>query len=74
MAQRMVNAEEAFIAYATRTAGLDRVQAIAALQFMRKGGRRAPLQLDAIGGGFSFSHGAFAEADVIRRAASLGTR
>ena len=71
LAERMVNAEEAFIAFAMRTAGLSREQAIQALTVMRKGGKRAPLKLDPIGGQFTFSHGLFAEPDVLRNAASV---
>lgn len=72
IATRMANAEEAFIAFAMESAGLTRDEAIAALTYMRKGGRRAPLKIDAVVGSFSFSHGAFADAAVIRRAAALG--
>ena len=72
IAQRLVNAENAFVAYAVETAGLTRAEAFAALAYMRKGGKRAPVTLDVVNGTFHFSHGAFADAAVLRRAAALG--
>ena len=53
VAQRIINAEEAFIAFAMQTADLTRTEAERALVVMRKGGKRAPLKIDAIGGQFN---------------------
>lgn len=72
VATRIANAEDAFIEFAMNTASLTREEAVAALRFMRRGGKRAPLKIDPVGGSFTFAHGAFAEADVLRRAATLG--
>ena len=72
IAQRLANAEERFIAFAMETADLTRSEAINALGYLRKGGKRAPLKLDAVTGQFTFSHGAFAEPAVLRRAAQKG--
>lgn len=74
VAQRIVNAENSFIDFAMKTAGLTHGEAVSALSYMRKGGKRAPLRIDAVTGQFTFSHGAFAEPDVIRKAAELGRR
>lgn len=71
MAERMVAAQERFLAFAMETAGLTREQACFAYVALRKGGKRAPLKIDAVLGQFSFSHGAFAEPAVLRRAAGI---
>jgi hypothetical protein len=69
VAQRITNAENAFVAFAMETAGLTKAEAERALAAMRKGGRKAPLKIDAVMGSFTFIHGVFAEPDVLRRAA-----
>ncbi len=66
IAQRIVNAEERFVEFAMQAAGLTRVEAERALATMR---RAKVVKIDAVGGGFTFTHGAFAAADVLRRAA-----
>lgn len=72
VATRMTAAEDRFIEFAMDTAGLSRNQAVHALNEMRKGGKKAPLKIDSVTGQFTFSHGVFAEPDVLRRAAELG--
>jgi hypothetical protein len=67
VAQRITNAEERFITYAMETANLDRQAAIRALLALRAA---KVLKIDAIGGQFSFTHGAYAEPDVLRRASA----
>jgi hypothetical protein len=71
IATRIVNAEERFVAFAMEAAGLSRAEAERALATLRRGGKRAPLKIDAVGGGFTFAHGGFAEPAVLRRAAGL---
>jgi hypothetical protein len=66
VAQRMVNAEERFIEFAIESAGLTRTGAVKALQVMRKA---KVVKIDAIAGQFTFSHGAFAEASILHKAA-----
>lgn len=68
VAQRMVNAEEGFLDFAMRTAGITREQAVTALEEYRKA---KAIKIDPVGGQFSFTHGGFAEADVLRRAAGV---
>ena len=68
VAQRMVNAEEGFLEFAMQTAGLTREQAVTALAEYRKA---KAIKIDPVGGQFSFTHGGFAEAEVLRRAAGL---
>lgn len=65
MAQRIVNAENRFIAFALAQ-GLTREQAEKALATYR---RVKAIKIDKIGGQFTFSHGGFAERDVLLRAA-----
>lgn len=65
IAQRIINAEEAFIEFASESAGLTRDEAIKALTAYRK---VKAIKIDPIVGQFSFTHGGFAEADVLRRA------
>ena len=71
VAQRMVNAEERFIEFAMLTGDLTREQALAALAEYRKA---KAIEIDPVGGQFSFRHGGFAERDVLRRAAGLEQR
>ncbi len=66
VAQRIVNAEESFLAFACETAQLTRPEALRALAAYRKA---KVIKLDPIVGQFTFTHGAFAEADVLKRAA-----
>jgi hypothetical protein len=66
IAQRIVNAEESFLAFACETAHLTRPEALRALDAYRKA---KVIKLDPIVGQFTFTHGAFAEADVLLRAA-----
>ena len=71
VASRINSAEERFLEFA-QGQGLSREDAVFALAEMRKGGKKAPLRVDAVGGQFTFAHGAFGEPDVLRRAAELG--
>jgi len=68
VAQRMVNAEERFLSYAQEFGNLTREQAIKALEAYRKA---KVIKIDPIGGGFTFKNGAFADKEVLRRAAGL---
>jgi len=65
VAVRITNAEERFISYAMEVANISRDEAIKALATYRK---VKAIKIDAVGGGFSFTHGGFAEAAVILRA------
>lgn len=65
LAQRMTAAENRFLAYAMESAGLTHDQAVRALATLRK--VRA-IKIDAVMGQFTFTHGAFAAPDVLRRA------
>lgn len=67
LAKRVVNAEVSFIEFAMRTANLTHVEAVNALKVYRK---YKAIKIDAIGGQFSFTHGDFAEADVLQKAAN----
>ncbi len=66
VAERIVNAEERFIEYAMTTANLDRAAALRAFAAYR---RAKAIKIDAVGGQFTFTHGAFGDAAVIIRAA-----
>jgi hypothetical protein len=66
VAQRMVNAEERFVEFAIESASLTRSEAVKALTTMRKA---RVLKIDAVTGQFTFTHGAFAEASILRKAA-----
>jgi len=66
IATRIVAAEERFIDYAIGT-GLNRAEAIRAMATLRKA---KALKIDAVGGQFTVTHGAFLEADVLKRAAA----
>ncbi len=68
MAQRSVDAENKFLAYAMEHGRLDRAQAQAAMATFRKA---RVIRFDAVGGTFHIKHGAFLEPDVIRRAAGI---
>lgn len=65
---RLANAEQRFVDYAKEVAGLTDAEARKAMREMRA---LNVLKLSANDGSFRFTHGAYAEADVIRRAASL---
>jgi hypothetical protein len=68
VADRIVNAENAFVEFAQETGGLTREQAETALASYKK---NKAIKIDKIGGQFTFTHGGFAERDVLRRAAGL---
>lgn len=68
MASRSLQAEEKFIEYAQTHGGLSRRQAEDALQVYRKA---KAIKLDVVTGQFTFTHGAYGDRDVLRRAASL---
>jgi hypothetical protein len=68
LAQRSVNAENSFIAYAMEHGRLSRDQAATALATFRKA---RVIRLDAVNGSFHVKHGQFLEPDVLRRAAGL---
>lgn len=68
IAQRSVNAENSFLEYAMEHGKLTLEQARTALAAFRKA--RA-IKLDAVSGQFNFTHGAFGDPDVLRRAAGL---
>jgi hypothetical protein len=68
VAQRSVDAENRFIAYAMEHGQLSRDQALIALAAFRKA--RA-LKFDAVNGTFHVKHGQFLEPDVLRRAAGI---
>lgn len=67
MAQRIVNAENRFIAWARETAGLSEGEAERVLSYYR---RHRLVKIDPVTGQFNLKHGAFAAADVLRRAAT----
>jgi hypothetical protein len=68
VAQRIVNAENRFLEFAQDTAGLTQEQAEIALARYRK---EKAIKIDPVTGQFTFTHGGFAEADVLRRAAGI---
>lgn len=68
VAQRFENAENKFIEHAISHAGLTRPQAVTALNAMTKA---KAVKIDPIIGQFSFTHGAFGDKAVIRRAAGI---
>lgn len=70
VAQRMVNAEDRFLEFAMQTAGLTQEQATTALAEYRKA---KAIKFDPVGGQFAFTHGGFAEAEVLRRAAGVAS-
>ncbi len=67
MAMRIVNAEESFISFAIKTANLSYAEAEKVLSVYRK---VKAIKIDAIGGQFTFTHGGFADAEVLQRAAN----
>lgn len=68
VAQRFENAENKFIEHAISHAGLTRPQAVTALNAMTKA---KAVKIDPIIGQFSFTHGAFGDKAVIRKAAGI---
>lgn len=64
IAQRMVNAANGFIEN-TMDLGFTRDEAHKILEVYR---REKIVKLDAVGGVYRYSHGAFVDADVMRRA------
>ena len=68
LARRILNAEGAFVAYAMKTAGLDECQAHGALAYYK---RHKLVKIDAAGGQFTFTHGAYAEAGPLLVASQI---
>lgn len=68
MGQRIENAEERFISSAMQSARITRQQAVTALAKMKEA---KAITIDPVGGQFTYTHGAFADPDVIRKAAGL---
>ena len=66
LAQRWINAEEKFITFAMDTAGLTREQALTALRAYKEA---KVIVIDKVGGQYTFRHSAFADPDVLRKAA-----
>lgn len=66
MAQRMVNAEERFLAFAQETAGLNREEALTALVMYRK---CKAVRFDYVGGQFQLTSGGFADPKCLQVAA-----
>ncbi len=62
IATRITNAEQSFIEYAMNH-GLTHDQAVHALNVYRK---VKAIKIDAIGGQFTFTHGAYGDADVLK--------
>ncbi len=65
MAQRSVNAEEAFLRYIIKRAALTQDQAEHVLLIYRK---YRVIKFDAVNGTFHVKHGSFLEKDVLQRA------
>ncbi len=63
IATRITNAEESFIQYAMTVAPLSRAEAVHALKVYRK---VKAIKIDAIGGQFTFTHGAYGDAEVLK--------
>lgn len=68
IAQRIVNAENRFLVFVRETTGMGEQQAERVLAYYR---RHKLVRLDPIGGQFNLTHGDFADADVLRRAAQM---
>lgn len=68
VAQRFENAKNKFVEHAMNHAGLTRPQAVTALNAMTKA---KAVKIDPVMGQFSFTHGAFGDKAVIRRAAGI---
>lgn len=66
--QRIDNGVESFIAFAMQNASLTKAQAQAAFATFKK---LKIVKIDMVCGTFSVKHGAFLEADVLRRAAGI---
>ena len=66
--QRIDNGFESFIAFAMQKASLTKEQAVAAFDTFKK---LKIVKIDMVCGTFSVKHGAFLEADVLRRAAGI---
>lgn len=66
--QRIDNGFESFIAFAMQNASMTREQAVAAFATFRK---LKLVKIDMVCGTFAVKHGAFLEADVLRRAAGI---
>ncbi len=63
IATRIASAEDKFIEYAMNTAGLTHDQAVHALKVYRN---VKAIKIDAIGGQFTFTHGAFGDARTLQ--------
>ena len=68
IAQRMANAETKFVEFAMESAGLTKTQAEKAMVVMKKA---KVLKIDIHVGQFTFSHGAYADKDVLIRASQM---
>lgn len=68
VAERMVRAEEDFIANLMKLGGISRTNAERVLSYYLK---HKMVQMDAVNGRLDVKHGAFLDRDVIQRAASL---
>ncbi len=68
LAVRQNNAVEAFISYAMETAALTEEQALTVVARYRKD---KLCKFDAVSGRYLVKHGAFLDADVLRRAAGI---
>ena len=66
MAQRSVNAENAFVRYAMSNAGLTSDKALQVLDYYLK---HKLVKLDVVMGTFKVQHGTFLDADVLQRCA-----
>lgn len=65
IAQRIVNAEESFVATVQELTGCTRTDGFKALATMRK---LKVIKLDAVQGRYTAKHGAFMESDALRNA------
>jgi hypothetical protein len=70
IAQRLVNAEENFIASLMEFGGITRAEATRVFDLYR---REKLIKRDAVGGVYNVKHGAFLDRDVIRRALAEST-
>jgi hypothetical protein len=68
IAQRIVNAENAFIEVLVNLGSVTKAEAVRAMHTMLK---LKVAKMDAVSGEIRVKHGAYLEADVIRRAATL---
>jgi hypothetical protein len=67
VAERMIDAQKNMVATIAQIAGLTDAEAQAAFFTLHKA---KALKLDPIGGRYTVTHGAFMDADVLRRAAA----